>query len=127
MRRRWWPALVVLIVLVAVAAIGILLIIPPTPEVTYANYSRIEIGMTRGQVEALLGEPDRDFHDARRQGLLKWETPAGDIVTIDFDDADRVFLASWNYATDTRTSLEKLRDRVPWLAKVPPRRNLLRL
>jgi hypothetical protein len=113
-------------------AIGIPAFMPTTPGVTYANYSRIEEGMTREQVEGLLGEPNapkmlgmyttgvgpRDPHAPATS--LYWRTDDGDEVEAGFDHDGHVVLAAWNTLQDDRTAFEKLRDRLPWLRREPP-------
>src|SRR4051794_959890 len=45
--------------LVAIACVVLLVLamLPPRPGVTKANFDRIEIGMTRSEVEIIFGEP----------------------------------------------------------------------
>src|SRR5262249_16416985 len=102
---------------------------------TYANYSRIENGMTREQVEALLGPPNSaadlyvglrterllpaDVEDPNPNWLF-WRTEDGARVEVLFDENARADTAMWNAWPDERNSLEKLRDRLPWIARNPP-------
>ena len=58
MRKRLWLALGGLLLLAILIAICVPVLVPPAPGVTYANFSRIETGMTRDEVAALLGKPD---------------------------------------------------------------------
>jgi len=133
MSKKWWAAIVALFALAAVLAIAIPALVPPTPGVTYANYSRIEAGMTRAQVEALLGKPNSNERfvffgfggvlrtiDTNDASWVHWQSKAGDQLSIDFDTNDCVRATTWNGWEDDRTDLEKLRDRLPWRAKRPP-------
>jgi len=119
MSKKWWLALAALLVLAIGLAIGIPMLLPPEPGVTYANYSRIEKGMTRAQVKALLGEPSVE----RNNHWLWYSSPFNPILDqahIQFDETGLVTEASWNGSLDGRTALEKLRDRLPWIAREPP-------
>ena len=118
-------------------AVGMAIVVPalwpPTPGVTYANYSRLEMGMTREQVEALLGVPSltsgvggqwlqvRPPEERDKQPSWYYWRPEdrGDVL-IQFDKNDRVNLATWNGWPEDRNGLEKLRDRLPGIAKNPP-------
>jgi hypothetical protein len=55
MRRR--TLLVALVGLAVVVAVGALVMWPRANRVTRENYDRIQIGMSRGDVEAILGPP----------------------------------------------------------------------
>jgi hypothetical protein len=138
MSKKWRIAAAVLFVLAALLAIAIPVLLPPTPGVTYANFSRIEKGMTQEEVERLLGKPIESKVKKRfplereravfvpaveqKQGgtTIYWESQASDQVEIEFDHAGLVATTYWNSWLDERRPLEKLRDRVPWLAKEPP-------
>src|SRR5436190_7271555 len=96
----------------AVATIGVTLTIfaflPPTPGPTYANFSRLEKGMTREQVERLLGKPNAGE---------EYETVEEDFITVHFDQEGRVRECFWNGMEDGRGGWEKMRDRMPFIAK----------
>ncbi|HET6424759.1 MAG TPA: outer membrane protein assembly factor BamE [Planctomycetaceae bacterium] len=57
------------------------------PErVTKANFDRIEVGMTRAEVEAILGKPTGSY-----QGILSWTTNhSHTVISIVVDDQGRV-------------------------------------
>jgi hypothetical protein len=55
MRRR--KLFLMLVGLTGVVAAGVVALRPNTDRITTENYERIEIGMTRRQVEAILGPP----------------------------------------------------------------------
>lgn len=129
MNKKWWLLTALLLVLAIGVAIGILVFIPPTPGVTYANYSRIEEGMSRDEVNALLGAPRRQGvaggvfrgDSDGKPGLASSRWDSGDnAVVVEFDEDGRVVAAAWNFVVDERSSWEKLRDRLPFVAKEPP-------
>ena len=122
MKRKWRLALVAMAAFVVALVLLIPLFLPPTPAVTYANYSRIEKGMTREQVEQLLGKPmqDRGFMQWQPGASLYWRTENGDHVEVGFDADGHVECATWNAEIESRTFLEKLRDRFPFIAHEPP-------
>jgi outer membrane protein assembly factor BamE (lipoprotein component of BamABCDE complex) len=108
--------------------------LPPTPGVTYANYSRIEQGMTQEEVEALFGKPNTKrlklvdwiiaLDDVWFENVVgpwqNWESEDGALVSVQFDDQGRVVATAWDGTQDERSALEKLRDRLPWVAHRPP-------
>src|SRR5262245_7209905 len=107
MSKKKWCAVVVLFLFAAASAVGVVALLPPTPGITYANYSRIETGMTREQVELLLGQPNLDDGEFRNlffpfpgvpHGQASfWRGDERDIVAIAFDpDNDFVAAMSWN-------------------------------
>ena len=59
--------------------LGVLALLPPKPGVTKENYDRIEVGMTRGEVEQIFGGPANRFQPwvaARR--LIERASPCVD-------------------------------------------------
>jgi hypothetical protein len=66
--------LVVLFALVALAVAGTVAVLWPRPRVTKESYERIKLGMTRGEVEAVLGGPPGDYTNGpTRAGRLEPE------------------------------------------------------
>jgi hypothetical protein len=114
----------------AIAAFVVVVILTPAPGVTYGNYSRLEIGMPRANVEALLGPKiETPFEVNRfreRGGILGgpewsgWENSRGDFVSVCFDDNGGLQSAWWNGWRDDRSGWQKLRDRLPWIGEPPP-------
>src|SRR5262245_4700416 len=104
MRRKSWIAIAVVLVFAVGVAMTLVLIWPPTPGPTYANYSRIEKGMTRQQVRALMGEPSFE----PQNNLDEFGNKNGDIIQIYYDDEGHVAMLLWNLVWDDRTALEKL-------------------
>jgi hypothetical protein len=114
--KKCWVAASVIFVIGIALAFALPALLPPAPGITYANFSRIEKGMTREQVEALFGASSR----APRFSGRYWESEAGDSIWITYDERGQVEEAHWNGWPDKRTSLEKLRDRLPLIARDPP-------
>src|SRR5262245_1951927 len=118
MKRKWWLAVVVLMIVAAILAVLIPALMPPAPGVTYANYGRLEKGMTRDEAAAILGRPNLQ----NNADGMAWRNDDEDTVIIEFDKSDRVKWFAWNDWPEERTLWQKLRDRVPMFAKPPPSR-----
>ncbi len=55
-------------------------------RVTKANFDRIEIGMTKAEIEAILGQPDNSY-----QGVLSWNTNhSKTVISVVLDDQGKV-------------------------------------
>src|SRR5262245_16053357 len=113
MRKKYWLAVGAILVFAVVMVAAIPVFLPPTPGVTYANYSRIEKGMKRSEVVSLLGD--------QKESPRWWLGDKGDVLEIEFDENDRVTDAFWNGRRDQRGFLGKMRDRFPLIARDPPR------
>ena len=135
MNRKWWIA-IGLLVLAALLAIGIPAFMPPAPGLTYANFSRIDTGMTRAEVVVILGPPSmailrgdivedlRIFDDGTEiPNSYYWRRTKYGQAQVHFDKNDRVTDVYWDGWHDNRNAMEKLRDRLPWIAKEPPKLN----
>jgi hypothetical protein len=85
-RKRLW--LLALLVLVAVAVVGWLVVSAPS-ALDEATAARIQVGMTRAEVEDLLGAPDRTGGPIDRPNKGAW---VGDdfVCFVEFDAADTV-------------------------------------
>jgi hypothetical protein len=71
------------------AAIGVIAMLPPSPGITKANYDRVEMGMTRGDVEAIFGEPDSRLLAISPDGSRRidlWKADNGAMAVIHFLD-----------------------------------------
>jgi hypothetical protein len=85
-----------LLALVGIAGGLLVLVRPPLPGVTRANYERIQYGMTAAEVQSLLGGPPekRDvFSPLRDRGLMtedRWQAN-GLTVRVQFTDKGRVY------------------------------------
>src|SRR5262245_58689965 len=106
MCKKCWITVSILIALTIVLAFAIPALSPPTPGVTYANYSRIEKGMTREQVERLLGQPldPTAFRRIKRSedsnSFLFWRTETDDDVEVFLDHNGCVAMTAWNHSMD---------------------------
>jgi SmpA / OmlA family len=133
MRRKTWIAIAALFVIAILLAIAIPVLLPPTPGVTYANYSRIEKGMTREQVEAVLGKPNAqhpfevELEKISLKEELQWSSAEDDDVQVFFDRNNLVRGSLWNGQSDERNGVQKLMDRLLWFAKPPPPRIKIRV
>lgn len=121
MFKKWRLLTALLLVLAIVTTIGVLILLPPTPGVTFANYSRIEVGMTREQVIGFLGEPQvNEVAVNAGFSIAVWNSGQEIEIEVQFDKEGRVEACAWNHRIDMRSSWEKLRDRLPFIAKGPP-------
>src|SRR6476469_2144423 len=112
-KKRWFAITLVFAITIA-AVIVIPALWPPTPGVTYANFSRIEMGMPREQVESLLGKSNGERGDdwppfgvraLNETGWASWQH-GDDFASVHFDDKDRVTIMTWNGWSDERTAWE---------------------
>jgi hypothetical protein len=124
MRKTRWLLIGLLLACIGGVVLVVVALLPPPPGITKENFDRIEVGMTRAEIEAILGGPanGRDPRNGLRIGLNAWEDDSsGDLATIDFDEKDRVTSKHWWFELpDDRTLWEKLIDRLPWREKPPP-------
>ena len=98
--------------------VGVVLVVvamlPPSPGVTRANFDRIEKGMTRAQVEAILGQKADGRMGVWDQLATTWTNDtAREQISIGFDEND---LVEWTVVTftDDRTLYQEFRDWLPW-------------
>lgn len=133
--RKKTLIVVTLLILTAITLLATLALLPPTPGPTYANFSRLENGMTQVQIERLLGKAEEkvpvlgvdhvfvalDIRDDENVPVdrLTWQTSDGDLVIVGLDKEGQMIYAAWNGAPDERSSVAKFRDRLPWIAKKP--------
>lgn len=132
--RKKTLIVVTLLILTAITLLATLvMLLPPTPGPTYANFSRLENGMTQDQIERLLGKAEEkvpvlgvdhvfvalDIRDDENVPVdrLTRQTSDGDLVIVGLDKEGQMIYAAWNGAPDERSSFAKLRDRLPWIAK----------
>lgn len=127
MSERWWITLTAILAIALAAFFVSSVLISPAPGVNYANFSRLDFRMKRDRVESFLGKPN--FDREQFEGMLDlltgpnrslWQTQAGDFVVVGFDENDAVLSLWWNGQSDDRGPLEKLRDRLPIIARQPP-------
>ncbi len=125
MRKNRWLLLGLLLASIAGIVLVVLALLLPRPGVTEENFDRIEVGMTRAEVEAIFGGPATGSNPWVWGNLPKeneWENEAsGDAAMVDFDENNRVIARHWDPWPDDRTAWQKLLDRMPWREKPPPR------
>lgn len=119
MRINRWLVFGATLACVVGVALVVLELLPRT-AVTRENFDRVEVGMTRAEVEAIFDgsavrqhpwpsflPPDDVWEDAHSDGS----------ALVAFDENDRVTAKRWLQRADERTPFEKLLDRLPWRAK----------
>ena len=84
---------------------------PSNPD---ENFDRIEIGMTRAEVEAILGPPTDELPRGKFflppgsiiiDGDPIWESDGADLAQVRFDDCNRVKTKDWDEWPDDRGAL----------------------
>ena len=125
MKKKWW-----IIALATIAGcIGLAFLIPALrpwrPGVTKENFDRIEIGMTRAEVEAILGPPTDMLSPFAGDDEPIWESDRADEAQIRFDENNRVKSKDWDEWPDSRGVFEKLMDQLPWRERPVIRRSRL--
>jgi hypothetical protein len=87
----------------------------PRQGITRANFERIEVGMTRAEVEALLGEPNEfGFTYNYRFTMLQWKSyECG--IRVDFADDWVTSCECGDGRPDERTAWQKVKGLVPFL------------
>lgn len=117
MKMNRWLLFGLLLACTIGVALVVLPMLPSGPGVTKENFDCIEDGMTRAEVEAILGGPANANANNRfwpERPWDEWENDLGDSVTICFDAEDRVKSRTWEVGSDDRTIWQKLLDRIPW-------------
>jgi hypothetical protein len=117
MTKKRWIVLAGILAACVCLTLGVLALLPPRPGVTEANVERIEDGMTREEVEALLGgpgefsypRPSKALAPAKkyRDGVLWCHPRSNATVIVNFDDRERVVGKTWVPASP-QTFVEKL-------------------
>ena len=114
-KNRWLLLGLLLLMTACVVVVVLAYVLPPRPGVTKENFDRIEVGMTRAEVEKIFGVenlPGRNpLRRLSRQLFEDEDTDA--LADIHFDETDRVALAEWRPGRpDERTPLDKLLQRL---------------
>jgi hypothetical protein len=114
-----------LLMTACVVTVAVVYLLPPKPGVAKENFDRIEVGMTRAEVEKLFGGKANGFHRLRPYNPSpdSWEDDeTGEGAELEFDANDCVKAMQWfpNDWPDERTVWEKFLDRLPWRER--PRR-----
>lgn len=104
-KRRYLISTVVIAAGVCVA-LAVFAMLPTHPGVTKANFDRIEKGMTRAEVEAVLGIESTPLLEIRKwlpstSGEV-WHHADGSSATIMFDNG-RVYIMHWSESTESLT------------------------
>ena len=100
MRKRWLLATATMAGLVGVVLL-VVAMLPPRPGVTKANFDRVEVGMTKTDVEAILGEPPNHQGPPipkveQGQFRLAWKEARGDfLVSVTFNMQQEVVEKQW--------------------------------
>jgi hypothetical protein len=103
------------LVMAACVAVAILALLPTssTSTVTKENFDRIQVGMTRAEVDEIFGGKARFTPRQRIWHADLWEDDeTTDTAMVYFNAKDCVLRASWVSSPDERTPREKLVDRV---------------
>ena len=99
----------------AFLVIGMVVFVFQRPGITKGRYDRITFGMTREEVEALVGPPNKIYGHIEvapnivRGAVEKWESGNGS-AHFEFDKNDRLQFMSWHSIPDDRTVIQKLVD-----------------
>jgi hypothetical protein len=129
--------------LVVLLAIGACILWPQPNRITPQNFDRIRVGMSRGEVVAILGPPgdyttapsERDWERYRRESVVlddnwlravddrkllwsesrmeTWDSDAASAIVI-FDASDRVFVTDYR---DNKKEEQTLLENLAWRAK----------
>ena len=93
-KKRWFIA-TALLATCAGLTLAVQALLPPSPGVTKANFDRIEVGMTKSEVEVRFGRVSERLQ-VTADGLVCewWTSPAGSTV-IAFDERGAVAEKRW--------------------------------
>ena len=128
MNKRRLLTLMTIGVLALLACAALLFLLPKPIDVTEASCGRIQPGMTRTEVEAILGGPPGDYETGKRgivldrygNGVLmeegRMEEWGGDegFLQIGFDENDSVLWTRFVSAGRRRTFIERWLRRSLW-------------
>jgi hypothetical protein len=118
MTKKRWIVLAGMLAACVCLTLAVLAMLPPRPGVTRANFERIQDGMTRAEVEKmlggqgpdspLLGPLDMNMKTSGPVTELLWVHPdRTTFVAVDFDGDNRVVRKYWEESPPT--FLEKLK------------------
>jgi hypothetical protein len=120
MRKSRW-LLLGLLIAGSVCAVVVVLTLMMRSPLTKENFDRIQVGMTRTEVEAVFGEPPTSL---LFENYSLWESADGyQIMTVEFGEDGRVLRTGWSDFPDDRTALQKALDSLPlrqlWIKDEP--------
>lgn len=97
------------LVAVAVAGVVVMAMLPPRPGITRMNIDRIQVGMAKDRVEAILGSPGNHLHGMGIGEWRLWRNPPRASVAICFDEKDCVTeIARGEFHPDQLTFMDRL-------------------
>src|SRR5260370_1056805 len=106
MTKKRWIVLAGMLAACVCLTLAVLAMLPPPPGVTLPNIERIKDGMTRAEVETILGGPGESLmHDS----ILSWASRQKETqIIVFFDDANRVIRKDLIEFGPPETFLQKL-------------------
>jgi hypothetical protein len=113
MKKKWWPIGLATLAICGGIAVAIPALQPPGPGVTKANFDRVEDGMSREDVEAILGEDSELFliNAGPTHATRTWTGADGSTACISFYILQGVRSKRWTESTETIP--DKLRRWLP--------------
>jgi outer membrane protein assembly factor BamE (lipoprotein component of BamABCDE complex) len=119
LKNRFLLIVLLLVMTACVVVVVLAYVLAPQAGVTKENFDRIEIGMTRAEVQKILGHKTAGYYISRFHADLHntWEDEySDDRARLEFDANDCVTEMHWlpGELPDERTAWEKLLDRLPW-------------
>lgn len=106
-RRKLWPRLVLAISVIA--AIVLLLKVFGPNGATYEEYQQLEPGMSRAEVEAIIGQGDYWYHMEGEYQVANWVNKDGTYIQTVFDKknvlVDAFWKIGWQGGNDTKDTL----------------------
>jgi hypothetical protein len=113
MRKRICVAGLAMAAITAVAFAALMMI--PRPGITRSNFDRIQLGMQKAEVEAILGEPSKMYMDFDERPFATWKSHECMIAVNFVDDC----VASKECFLNQRTLWQKMVEFV-WHPDPPP-------
>ena len=106
MTKKRWIVLAGMLAACVCLTLAVLALLPPPPGVTWPNIERINDGMTRAEVETILGGPGESL---MQNSIMIWFNPQTKTnVIVYFDDANRVIGKDWGPPETFMQKLQRL-------------------